>query len=31
MADWAKEMLKLSSEICINTIKVRNIVSDVDL
>lgn len=30
MADWAREIMKLGNDFCLNTSKVRNIVSCVD-
>lgn len=30
MADWAKEILKLDNDFCLNTSKVRSIVSNID-
>ena len=30
MADWAKEIMKLGNDFCLNTTRVRNIVSGVD-
>ena len=31
MADWAREIMTLANDFCINTDKVRQIVSDVDI
>lgn len=30
MADWAREIMKLGNDFCLNTSKVRNIVSGID-
>lgn len=30
MADWAREIMKLGNDFCLNTSKVRSIVSNID-